>query len=199
MHRRRGFVLLAVLSVVTGAVALGLLILREAQGIVRTASNRADFTRARWRALDCIERTRASLDDEVASYQVIGEPWSNLDIFVQRAWLVTQARGCSLTATALGDRVDANSADRAALKRFLGALAIHAPSADSLVDALLDWRDEDHDPRPMGAEAESYDATRELTPRNGPLVSPGEIAHVRGFRMRPTVTQLLGPEERAQG
>ncbi len=64
-------------------------------------------------------------------------------------------------------------------------------------DSLLDWVDEDEEPRPEGAEADYY-ARKGLRIRNGPPQSVDELANVRGFdkalidRMRPFVTVHFG-------
>jgi general secretion pathway protein K len=70
-------------------------------------------------------------------------------------------------------------------------------AADIARDSLLDWIDEDDEPRPNGAEAQFYRGLR-LRPRNGPPQSIDEIAAVRGFtpalvaKMRPFVTVHFG-------
>src|SRR5688572_19141513 len=64
-------------------------------------------------------------------------------------------------------------------------------------DSLLDWTDDDEEPRPSGAENEYY-RPRGIRPRNGPLESIDELALVRGFdpatvdRMRSYVTVNFG-------
>ena len=47
-------------------------------------------------------------------------------------------------------------------------------------DSLLDWRDDDDEPRAYGAEAGFY-RSRGIRPRNGSLVTIEELAQVRGF------------------
>lgn len=64
-------------------------------------------------------------------------------------------------------------------------------------DSLLDWQDDDDEPRESGAEADYY-RLRRLTPRNGPLRSIGELVQVRGFdqaivdRIMPIVALDIG-------
>lgn len=64
-------------------------------------------------------------------------------------------------------------------------------------DSLIDWIDDDDEPRPDGAEVEYY-ASRGIRPRNGPLQSTEELAQIRGFdssmiaRMKPFVTVHFG-------
>lgn len=47
---------------------------------------------------------------------------------------------------------------------------------EDIADAILDWVDEDEDPRPLGAEASFYSATRyPFEPRNAPFRSIAEL------------------------
>lgn len=51
-----------------------------------------------------------------------------------------------------------------------------------LIDALLDWRDEDDEPRPNGAESEYYNLLEPgYYPKNGPLDTIEELLLVKGF------------------
>jgi len=70
-----------------------------------------------------------------------------------------------------------NLADSVTLRAVLGS--------DSLVDALMDWRDVDTIARPHGAETEWYRAARRSLPRNGPMVSIREVQLIRGFESIP--------------
>jgi general secretion pathway protein K len=77
--------------------------------------------------------------------------------------------------------VDVGSADAEVLSQLFAALSIPQRQADSLVDALLDWRDRDDVARPLGAERDWYEAHGRLPPRNAPLADLRELARVRGF------------------
>ena len=190
-NRRRGFVLLTVMSVVAGTVALGLLVVREAQAFVLTVSNRNAHTLSRWHALDCISRARSALEDDKTVATSVATTWSHLDEFLQVAASVSQSQYCSLSATALGDGINVNAATPHELKRLLFALEIRPAKADSLIDALLDWRDPDSEPRAFGAEAEWYAATNRAGPRNGLLRNTRELSLVRGYENLPTVVRMF--------
>jgi len=64
-------------------------------------------------------------------------------------------------------------------------------------ESLLDWTDNDEDPRPSGAENDYYRA-RGIRPPNGPLESVDELSQIRGFdpavveRIRSFVTVNFG-------
>lgn len=63
-----------------------------------------------------------------------------------------------------------------------GEVLSRLPGADqTIVDSLLDWRDEDEEPRPSGAETSFYAALDPPYPsKNGPLDTVAEITMVRG-------------------
>ncbi|MGQ9779268.1 MAG: general secretion pathway protein GspK [Bacillota bacterium] len=75
----------------------------------------------------------------------------------------------------LGSRLDLNTADETALLAFFGG-------AREPTEAVLDWRDEDHEPRPAGAEADYYaglDPPRR--PADGFFFSPDEMFLLKGL------------------
>lgn len=84
----------------------------------------------------------------------------------------------------LGSRLDLNSAGEAALLAFFGG-------AREPVDAVLDWRDEDREPRPAGAEADYYvglDPPRR--PADGFFLCPEEVLLVKGLgEMAPVIEE----------
>ena len=66
-----------------------------------------------------------------------------------------------------------NLADRPALITVLQAVVQRSIAVDSLADALLDWRDPDVVPRPLGDESSRN--------RNGPFADVRELRYVRGY------------------
>jgi general secretion pathway protein K len=181
---RHGFALLAVLWVIVGVSAIATATLLLARGAVSVAHNRIALTRARWHAEDCVERARAVIDDALANGDDVPRPipggWDVLDRVVLASPAVVDA-GCDLTVRPAGTSVNVNIADADQLGALLTALGVAAPQVDSMVDALLDWRDADDIPRPVGAERGWYHTAHRLLPRNGPLASVGELRFVRGF------------------
>jgi len=90
-------------------------------------------------------------------------------------------------------RIDINRAPRALL---LGLFAQFFPPgrADALVDALIDWRDDDDEPEPAGAEREAYEqAGYSYGPANAPFNSVNELSRVLGFdgQIRDTLRPYL--------
>lgn len=180
-RRDAGFALAAVLWVLVGASALALAATLAARDAVSAATNRAELARAAWAAEDCLERVRAAVSTALAEARDEGPDapsWRALDRRIAASPLVA---GCQLDVVPAGERLDLNVADGEMLRRLFVAAGVTSGAADSLADALLDWRDEDDQPRPSGIEAAGYRALRRALPRNGPFADARELAEVRGF------------------
>jgi type II secretory pathway component PulK len=188
MRREDGFALLAVLWVVAAMSGLGLLVSLSAREAIGAADNRANLTRAAWRAADCVERARAAageaLEDSGLGALGDADPWSELDrvILSHRLFLGSD---CDLTITAAGTAIDVNTAGTPVLLRALQANGVFGPGADSLLAALLDWTDADDIVRAEGAERGEYLAAGQPPPRNGPIADIRELLRVRGWAAAP--------------
>jgi general secretion pathway protein K len=184
MVRRRGYALLAALWLVVGLSTMALTGLLAARGAATGARNRIALIRGKWRAEDCLERARAVVDDALAGGTAMPRPvggsWDALDRVVATSPAITDA-ACDVTLVPTGIAVDVNAADGEELLAVLHADDIDGEHADSMVDALLDWRDADDIPRPLGAERDWYHVAGRFPPRNGPLASVRELRRVRGF------------------
>jgi type II secretory pathway component PulK len=189
-HSRRGFALLAVLWVTVSITALGLAVSLAAGSMVRAVSNRTEVARATWNAEGCAEQARAAISEVTSSSAEAG--WANLDRNVLA--LVHQTPTCEIELTAAGARPNVNTADEQMLGSILTSLAITTARRDSLVAALLDWRDADDEVRTLGAERLWYTAHRRMTPRNGPFSDIAELRRVRGFEAIDGLDTLLGTE-----
>jgi general secretion pathway protein K len=78
-------------------------------------------------------------------------------------------------------KVDVNLVSEEVLFEILLSGGLPAEEAESVRDAILDWRDQDDTPRARGAERTDYAQLPEpKVPRNGKLLSVGELRHVRG-------------------
>ena len=181
---RCGFALLAVLWIMTGVAVLGLGLSLTARGAVATARNRIESTRAGWRAEDCVERARAVISGALRADEgramVSGGPWLHLDEIVQSAPLVAECRGV-VDIIPAGMAVDLNETTDDALRRLLLWQGAPPAQVDSLVDALMDWRDADDVARAHGAEREWYERQGRSPPRNGAFAHVDELLRVRGF------------------
>ncbi len=183
-HERSGFALLAVLWIMTGVAILGLGLSLSARGAIATAHNRMEATRARWHAEDCVERVRAVVAGELRADDTRNPSPASaalyLDEAVRASRLVSECDG-TISFAPIGMAIDVNETTDESLRRFFSWRGTSQPRVDSLVDALLDWRDADDSPRPHGAEREWYERQGRSPPRNGAFAHTTELLRVRGF------------------
>ena len=80
-----------------------------------------------------------------------------------------------------GGKININLVSEEDLFEILVKGGLSGKEAESLRDAILDWKDQDDDRRPHGAEAADYARLREpLIPRNGKFESVEELRYVMG-------------------
>lgn len=181
MRTRSGFALLAVLWVLTGATALATVALLLARDAFATSRNRTYLLQASWAAQTCVALTRAAVANvllERPRHEPLPVLWTALDTLSASASPLLGSR-CEVAFRAQGNTLDLNDATEVQLRALLTAVGLRDPTA--LSDALLDWRDRDDIPRPMGAESDWYAAAGRPLPRNGPLADMSELCLVRGF------------------
>ncbi len=94
-------------------------------------------------------------------------------------------------------KIPVNRLDDDLVRRMVAELGLTGERAEIAVDSYLDWIDEDDEPRPHGAE-QGYYARQGIAPRNGSLLTVGEIAGIRGWdaqmvaRLQPFATVNIG-------
>jgi len=157
---QRGFALLAVLWTLTAVTVFTGAVMTVAQLGGATTRNRVGLARAGWAREACVEILQARYERDPA---------------IRHLDSVDLGRGtwCSASLADPSANLNLNVADRPSLVTLLQAV-VHRPiGVDSLVDALLDWRDPDQVPRRYGDESPGN--------RNGPLADVWELRYVRGF------------------
>lgn len=189
MKTRRGYVLLVVLWTLVIVASLGLAASLGAREAVGTATNRVSLARAAWAADGCLAAA------EAAAAEALGGPegqsaWRELDRTIAAAPLL-QGAPCAMHVRAAGAALDVNRADAEELDRLFRALDLPVWRRDSIVDAVLDWRDADDEPRAHGAERQWYAERHRFLPRNGPFAAPMELARVRGLDSLSGLDSLL--------
>ena len=205
MRRRdeRGVVLVVVLWLLVAATALTLALGRETKVEVGLSVARADEVLLRAAADSLLERAKAELRLDETPYDTLFDPWRDDEArfagapvradgsvgeglaasdaaVVARAWLVLpepdpgDGRELRFGIRDEASRLDVNLATREQLAALPGI-------TDEAIDAILDWRDEDDDPEPLGAEAEVYAAKEPpYLPKNGFFESLHELLRVEG-------------------
>lgn len=195
MGPRAGFALVAVLWVLVLVATLLLAVRMFADGAVATARNRADGMRASWLAEGCAESAWAAADEVLRSTAASTreDAWVTLDRLADQ-FPVPEDLACSVIFTAVTSTLDANTISAPMLTDLFRAMGLQDLVVDSLVDALLDWRDPDDTPRLNGAEANWYLSRGRPPPRNAPLANARELLRIRGFDAIPGILDLLGTE-----
>ena len=167
---RRGFALLAVLWTLTAVTVLTSAAIAAARLGSLTTRNRILLSRAGWAREACAEILQArwaSSPDPLSAVRRGGTMVRIDSVDLGRG------TGCAATLDDPSTKLNLNVADRPALVTVLQPLVRRPAAVDSLVDALLDWRDPDQAPRPFGDESSGN--------RNGPLADVWELRYVRGF------------------
>lgn len=97
-------------------------------------------------------------------------------------------------------KIALNLINKSEVTKMFGEFGLTGTQQETAVDGFMDWRDEDDDPRPRGAEFETYRPKR-IKPRNGELRSVGELALISGVgvelakRIAPFATVNFGSGE----
>lgn len=175
MTRRPGFSLLLVVACLGSMGLVSMLVAIESRSAVARAEYRIAMLRAGWNASALmsalVARGEAALSGPNGS-----AVWRALDSLLAG----TSLAGCTSAVRPAGMRISVNRASEEALLRAFRAFGLEAERAESLAAAIHDWRDDDDDPRPAGAENEWYVAQRRLPPSNAPFRAAEELLRVRG-------------------
>lgn len=97
-------------------------------------------------------------------------------------------------------KIALNLINKSEVEAMFAEFGLQGLELEAAVDSFMDWRDEDDDPRPRGAEFEVY-APKQIKPRNGELRTLGELALIAGIgpelaqRMIPFTTVNFGTGE----
>lgn len=185
MRRRRGFALLAVLWIIAGATIAGMALARETRSRVRAAVNRSEALRHEWVAEGCLARAIAALRHMQQGRvglrgHVEPVPADSLPLLLASDPRIRDCGG-TITLEPVGTAIGIGAAPSDVLRRALEAQPIARPERDSLLDAVLDWRDADDLPRPSGCERDCYRRLGRVPPRDAPIVDLRELTLVLGF------------------
>ncbi|HEX9190499.1 MAG TPA: hypothetical protein VF847_00275 [Candidatus Deferrimicrobiaceae bacterium] len=170
MRGRRGIAQLLVLwaLLLLGTLALGFSLSMRTEA--QAARNGVDDVRAYFQARTGVMRAVALLSivpaDNVMRMEIAGEEGdTSYEVRVESE----------------NGKVDINFVADDVLLEILRKGGLPEDEAEGVRDAILDWRDDDDNPRPRGAEAPDYAQLPEPAhPRNGKLLSIEELRFVKG-------------------
>jgi general secretion pathway protein K len=113
---------------------------------------------------------------------------------VDGAWSEGELQGSRFRVRLLDEagKINLNRADEDMLRRVFGNLGIEEPRRSTLIDSIMDWRDEDDLHRASGAESDYYlSLPNPYTARNGPFDTVEDLLWVKGT----TVEDFYGSED----
>jgi general secretion pathway protein K len=170
MMGRRGIAQLLVLwaLVLLGTLALGFSLSMRTEA--QAARNGVDDARAYFQARTGVARAAVLLAtlsvDNVMRMEIAGEE---------------EDASYEVRVESESGKVDINLVSEEVLLEILRKGGLPDEEAESVRDAILDWKDPDDTPRPRGAEAPEYARLQEpVRPRNGKILSVEELRYVKG-------------------
>lgn len=192
MRARRGIISLAVLWILLAALPAATASREASYAGVLATRNRSELIVAEFQAEGCFARLRAAADRALRlNHEERTTSPEQRDRFVRAIITHPLMVDCESKVQVIpGDEIiSVNAASDVALAGAFARLGAGVIVAESLAAAVLDWRDADDRPRPLGAERDWYTASGRRPPRNGPLEHTRELWLVRG------VEEALGPSD----
>lgn len=177
---RKGFALVLVLGIMLLLIVLVAGIAITVRSEVQVSASFADQTRARYLAYAGLQRALHELAQDNIGVDSYSDTWAELRSddegfdfedgrFIVR---VTDETG----------KLNLNTSDRTTLIAFLTQLTADSALAEELADEVIDWRDEDEEPQPLGAESDYYlSLSQPYRAKNAPFDSPYELLLVKGM------------------
>jgi len=171
----RGTILITVLWVVTVLAIIVLGLVFEARRDVDRTILLRDRSRAYWLARAGIEAAKYDL----ALAKVNADPENQAKSYYRYDLDMGRVE-CAVASDSA--RMPVNTTAPELWRQALLGLKVEQGEADQIVDAILDWRDQDDETRINGAERDHYlSETPAYEPRNGPFMSVEELLLVRGI------------------
>ena len=164
--------MLTLLSIIAAAIAI------ESRSNTRIAQNMTENATAREAADAGIQRVILDLDP--ATRAAAKAPSFNADGTVY-AWRFADCM-VYITLRDEASKIDLNKASEVLLAALFTSVGVDRTKAQSLADAVADFRDTDNLRRPLGAEASDYrDAGLSWGPKNAPFQTVEELEQVLGM------------------
>lgn len=185
----KGFAIVAAVGALALFAAVAFAVLAGDQG--DSAELGADFAQAR---LDAAADAGVAMAIDGLTINDTARRWP-----IDRRPHELEFEGVKLTIAVEDERAKAplSSMDDIQARHLFEVVGVRGEQIDVLADSLLDWLDDDDEPREHGAEAPQY-AALGLRPRNGQPPTVDELARIKGMtpeilaRIRPIVTTYFG-------
>ena len=164
--------MLTLLSIVAAALSL------EARSSTRIARNMTENATARAAADAGIQRAILDLETSTGAPTDARKFRADGTVYTWRFAYST----VHISIKDEGSKVDLNKAPEALMAALFASVGVDPGKAQSLADAIADYRDDDNLPRPRGAEEAEYrDAGLAWGPKNAPFQTVEELQQVLGM------------------
>lgn len=181
--RENGYAMVAAVASIALLASISLMMVAAARGAIAMAS--AELDRA---------RLLAAADAGVAlTLQELLQPNAIARVPINGTVQQKTYAGYRLSIQIEDERgkIALNLINEEQTEAMFAAFGVTGTALEQAVDGFLDWRDEDDSPRLMGAEVDDYEKLGQ-SPRNGPLLSVGELALIRG--VGPALAAKIAPD-----
>lgn len=171
---RQGIVLIVTLWVLTILAVLALTFAATMHVEARAAANEVQRTRALYAAKAGVQRAILAISQDQTGYASALSEWAQFNS-QDEPLPFSDDEQYEVSVTDECGKINLNAAD----EELLAKLPQMTPE---MIDSILDWRDQDDEPRPNGAEIEYY--SRLKPPRvcaNRPFLTLPELLLVRGI------------------
>ena len=193
LKKDRGAALIIVILMRSVLVAGALELNRSTRVDIYDAANLSDGIRLTYVAKSGFHGAAALIVNTQSDYDTLRDPWAKADaLSAQSATLFSDARfmvraedehgKIPLNKLVTGNAVNANVREMLVRLLSLPGFDLSQQQAGEIVDAIIDWIDEDNEVTGAGAESAYYAAQGFAYPaKNGPLDCIEELLMVRGI------------------
>jgi len=185
--RDRGFAMIAVLVAVVALAGLAYDVVLQGRTNIVTAQAEVDRARMEAAADAGLAMAEAGLVGGGPRWPIDGTPRTPTFDGIQLTVAIEDERG----------KIPVNVLSDTEARRLFEAAGASGQQLATLTDSFLDWRDDDEERRPNGAESADY-TRRGYRARDGDITAIGELARINGMtpaiyaRIVPYVTLFFG-------
>ncbi|WP_269539661.1 general secretion pathway protein GspK [Cerasicoccus fimbriatus] len=181
--RRQGFLLLVVLVFLFMAAALVVSLSESMLRNIRstaTASARDDLRITAFSAMEIALATLAEIKELDGKLHSPSQGWGNPMSYAPVQWPANTT--VTVTITDETGKIPLNPPNRERIQQLLDSLGVDFSQGEELIDAYMDWIDEDDLERLNGAEEDYYrNMTPPRKPPNQPITSHDAFRYIKGF------------------
>ncbi len=180
LRRRSGFALVLVLGIMLLLIVLVAGIAVTVRSEVQVSASFTDRTRARYLAHAGLQRALHELAQDNIGVDSYADTWVELRSN-DEGFDFEDGRFIVRVMDETG-KLNLNTTNRATLVALFTQLMNDSALAEELADSVLDWRDADDEPQPLGAESDYYlSLAQPYRAKNALFDSPYELLLVKGM------------------